>query len=72
MALFIFKGSKKRLKGVKTFFRRDFESCGIHETLKNIREMKDEIKCNNTPYNILYLVDATPFETYAERSFCIF
>jgi len=50
MALFIFKGSKKRLLGAKTFFGIDFECRGIHETLKSIRQMKDEIECNNTPY----------------------
>ena len=72
MALFIFKGSKKRLKGAKTFFGKDFESRGIHETLKSIWQMKDEIKGNNTQYIIFYLVDATPFKTYAERCFCNF
>ena len=72
MALFILKGSKKRLLGAKTFFGIDFESRGIHETIKNIEQMKDEIECNNTPYIILYLVEVTPFETYAERCFCNF
>jgi hypothetical protein len=69
MALFIIKRSKNCLKGAKTFFGIDFESRSIHGTLKSIRQMKDEIECNNTTYKFFIFSWCHTFKTYAGRCF---